>query len=439
VRPAPAGLDVPPGDPQLRAVAFAALAVGCILAMPVHLLLAERAGPSLPTLPFALGFLAVFVAGTRLLRRFRGAANAAAIAAAVCGLAALLAGGVNRNFLILRLLAAVPVAAGAIWLAFRDWRYPLHGEIGWGAFAIGVEAVLGTAAGLSAWRIPLAVMIPAFFAASLASRAVTIWHDPEADPTDARAWMNRIPVAFAAYVVCVVALAAAALRGGIFQRLGSIFLPVASVIITLLLLAVELVFSPIVWLVSRFHVNTQGWQRLLQSLGDGSATTSRFPPSHGALGGTLFRILGFVLFSLLIWAIFRALRRVRAPEVPASTRTGRSPVASVTLQDEAPPTGRRPSLPADQVRRWYVEALLALERRHVHKDPSLTPAEFAREVGRTLPELRDDLDPLTRAYEDVRYGNVQLGDVTLRELRAHHRALIATLRRPPDRGEPVAT
>ena len=59
-------------------------------------------------------------------------------------------------------------------------------------------------------------------------------------------------------------------------------------------------------------------------------------------------------------------------------------------------------------------------------------------MGRTLPEVREHLDPLTRAYEDVRYGSLLVDDVTIRELRAHHRALLASLRRPPERGESAA-
>lgn len=422
---------------QLRAVAFAALAAGCILAMPAHLTLNGQGGASLPLVPFALGFLGLFVGGTRLLYRFRGAAGAAAIAAIVCVLVTLFVGGANLTSLVPRVLAGIAVAVAAIWLAFRDWRHPLHGEIAWGALAIGAEAVVASAAGLNEWQVPLAVMIPAFFAASLSSRAVTVWHDFEADPADAQEWMGWIPRAFAAYVIGVVVLAAAALRGGIFQWLGSIVVPIASLVLTVVLLVVEVVLSPIVWLVSSLHVNTDAWERYLHNLGGTSDPTARFQTPGGPVGGTVFRILGFVLFALLIWGIYRALRRVRAPEVSPSIPTGRAPARSVPLPREEPRASRRRTLPADQVRRWYAEALLALERRQIHRDPSLTPAEFAREVGRTRPELRDDLDPLTRAYEDVRYGNLTLGGVTLRELRAHHRALITTLRRPAPPIEPA--
>ena len=428
-------------DARTRAVTFAAVAGGCLLAMPVSLLFSHGSVTPWSAFAFALGFLAVFCAGTTLLYRFRDAAYAAVIAGTVCAVAAVLVGGTHLGIAFARLGAAALIAIGAIWLAFRDWRYPVYGEIGWGALAIGMEVVIGSAAGLKGWQVPLGLLIPTFFAAAFASRTVTVWHEPEADPAEARTWIERIPVAFVAYVVAVTAIAAAALRGGIVQWLGSIVLPVASVVLTVVLLILEAILSPIVWLISHFHVDAEAWEQRLRSVGGGGDTTTRFQP-HGAVAGTISRVVGFVLISIVVWAVFRTLRRIRPPEVPPPSRPAPVRVMSAALPAEAPATpGRRRTLPEDQVRRWYAEALLALERRHLHKDPSLTPAEFAREVGATRPDLRDDLDPLTRAYEDVRYGSLALGGVTLRELRAHHRALIATLKRSPeqDQGEPEAT
>jgi hypothetical protein len=280
-----------------------------------------------------------------------------------------------------------------------------------------------------------------FFAASLGSRAVTIWNDPDPDRADARQWLGRIPVGLAVSLAGVLGLAAVASQGGILQRLGAIVAPLVSVMLTVVLFALQLVLRPIVWLISRFQVNTDAWQQTLRDLGRGTQPTSRLEPSHGALGAAISRILGFVVFSVLGWGLYRALRGLRAHEIPASAPTDRAPVARAKLPDEVvPPTGwGRRSLPADRVRRWYAQALLALEQHELPKDPSLTPGEFARDVGRALPEVREHLDPLTRAYEDVRYGSLRVDDVTIREIRAHHRALLAGLRRPPDRGEPAAT
>ena len=438
MRPAQAMLAVPPDDAQLRAAAFAALAEACVLAMPAHLVLTQRVDAALPATLFALGFLVAFVAGTTFLCRFRGAENATAIAGAVSLLVAMSVGGANLNGLIFRVLMAALVAFRAVSLGFRDWRDPLEGQIGWGALAMGAEAALG--AGFAEWRIPLSMMIPVFFAASLGSRAVTIWHDPEADPADARHWLGRFPVASAAYLTGVLGLAAAALLAGILERVGSIVAPLVSAILTVILFVLQQVLRLIFWLISRFPVDTEAWQRSLRNLGRRTQAASRLEPSHGVLGTSISRILGFVLFSLLAWGLYRALRRLRAPELTTSTQTERAPAVRAPLPDEVvPPRGlRRRALPADRVRRWYAEALLALEGLELRKDPSLTPAEFAREVARTLPELREHLEPLTRAYEDVRYGSLRVDDVTIHELRAHQRALLAALRRP-GRGEPATS
>lgn len=431
MRPARDAIESPPAA-ELQAVALAALAEACVLAFPVHLVLAQGAHAGPPEGPFTLGFLAVFVAGATTLRRFRGTANATAIAGAVAVLAVLAIGGADLNVLILRVLVAAVVAFRAASLGFRDWLDPLAAEIGWGALAMGAEAALGSGAGFAEWRIPLAIMVPLFFTASLGSRAVTIWHEPEADPADARHWSGRIRIGFAAYVACVLGLAAAALRGGIIEWLGSIVAPVASLILTVVLFALQVVLSPITWLTSRFQVDTNAWQRFLQTLRRGTQATPRLEPSHGAVWGSISRILGFLLFSLLVVGLYRALRRFRAPEVEASTRAVAAPIASAPIPEDRVPSGDpwRRRLPTDRVRRWYAEALLALERHELRKDPSLTPAEFAREVGLTLPELREHLDPLTRAYEDVRYGSLRVDDVTINELHEHHRALLASLRRP---------
>jgi hypothetical protein len=425
-----AALAGPPDGAQLRAAALAALAEGCILAMPAHLVLSRTVFTALPATPFALGSVAVFVAGTALMCRFRGAPNVSVIAGAVSVLAALAAGGIHLMALVFSILVAGLVAFRGATLAFRDWRDPLHGEIAWGALAIGAEAALGAGAGIAEWRIPLAAMIPVFFAASLWSRAITVWHEADADPVDARPWLGRIRGVVAAYVVGVLVVAAAALQGGVFERLGSVLAPFAAVIRTVVGFVLQLVLRPIFWLLSRFQVSTEAWQRFLGSVRRGRQGTSRLPASPEAFGGSISRILGFVLFCLLAWGLTRALRAMRRPVVTSSTGSETTPVVRAPLLGTVVPRTdwRHRSLPADRVRRWYAQALLELERRGLRKDPSLTPAEFAREVGRTLPELGAHLDPLTRAYEEVRYGNLRADDETIRDLHAHHRSLLAGLR-----------
>jgi hypothetical protein len=407
--------------------------------MPAHLVLSETVFTAVPAMPFALGFMAVFVGGTTLMCRFRAATNVTVIAGAASVISAVAVGGAQLTVLIFSLLVGGLATVRATSLAFRDWRDPLQGEIGWGSLAVGAEAAL--AAGIAEWRIPLATLIPVFFAASIGSRAITVWHDDEADPVDARRWLSGLPGVFAAYVVAVLVVATAALRGGVFERLGSVLAPFAAVIRIVVGFVLQLVLRPIFWLLSRFQVSTEAWQRFLGNMRSGRPGASRLPAAPEAVGGSISRILGFVLFCLLAWGFARALRRLRRPAVEPSTRSGSSPVVLAPLSGEVvPPTDwRHRSLPANRVRRWYARVLLALARQGLRKDPSLTPAEFAREVSRALPELGAHLDPLTRAYEDVRYGNQRADDETIRELRVHHRLLLAGLRRLPRRGGPAGT
>jgi hypothetical protein len=433
-----AALVGPTDGSQLRATALAALAEACILAMPAHLVLSVTVDETLPATPFALGFVAVFVAATTLMCRFRSTTNLSVIVGAVSLLAAVAAGGVHLTVLIFGVLVAGLVTFRAASLGFRDWRDPLLGEIGWGALAIGAEAAL--AAGIADWRVPLATMIPVFFAASLGSRAVTVWHDAEADPVDARHWLSRIPGAFAAYIAGALLVAAAALGGGVFERLGTVLAPLAAVVRIVVGFVLQLVLRPLFWLLSRFQVSTEAWERFLGRVRSGAPGTSRLPASPEPIGGSISRILGFVLVCLLAWGMTRALRRLRRPALTFSMSEPAPVVRSPLMDEMVRPNDRRyRSLPADRVRRWYAQALLALARQGFRKDPSLTPAEFAREVGRALPELGTHLDPLTRAYEDVRYGNLRADNETIRELRAHHRQLLAGLRRPPHRGRPASS
>jgi hypothetical protein len=150
----------------------------------------------------------------------------------------------------------------------------------------------------------------------------------------------------------------------------------------------------------------------------------------------LGRVLGLVLFVLVVWSVVRLIRRIRPEKRGAEPR--RSPAGVVeaglplpTPEDPRPRTITRRVPPADRVRRWYAEILVALARRGVEKEPALTPGEFAAEVTGIYPECGDSLRAVTRAYEDVRYGSARLDRDTLRALDGHHRSVLAAIRRRP--------
>jgi hypothetical protein len=90
--------------------------------------------------------------------------------------------------------------------------------------------------------------------------------------------------------------------------------------------------------------------------------------------------------------------------------------------------GFRRELPEVLVRRWYAEVLLLLERRGLAKPAHLTPAEFVPVVARAFPSVRPSFEDLTRAYEDVRYGEREITRDRLARLKDRRPILMETLR-----------
>src|SRR5207342_2937716 len=89
---------------------------------------------------------------------------------------------------------------------------------------------------------------------------------------------------------------------------------------------------------------------------------------HAGPPGIWQRMLGFLVFAALGYAVFRAIRHFRPPagaepepRVPGTqTEAALPPVAGL------PPRPRfRREPPADTVRRWYAETLWALRRREI--------------------------------------------------------------------------
>lgn len=80
------------------------------------------------------------------------------------------------------------------------------------------------------------------------------------------------------------------------------------------------------------------------------------------------------------------------------------------------------------MRRRYAEVLLALRRRGLAKDPWATPAEFVPVVAHAFPGCSDAFLELTRAYQDVRYGNLRVDSERLRLLDRGQERILAALR-----------
>ncbi|HXJ62798.1 MAG TPA: DUF4129 domain-containing protein, partial [Actinomycetota bacterium] len=91
----------------------------------------------------------------------------------------------------------------------------------------------------------------------------------------------------------------------------------------------------------------------------------------------------------------------------------------------------RHELPEDTVRRLYAEALEELEERGRPRPVAQTPGEFLRTVRADLPEASAGFGVLTRAYEDVRYGRIELQPSTIESLEAEFQVLRRLIRAAP--------
>jgi hypothetical protein len=161
---------------------------------------------------------------------------------------------------------------------------------------------------------------------------------------------------------------------------------------------------------------------------------------HGAPGhaGTVQRLLGLAVLVAVAWFLVRAIRRRQGPPGEADARPDAGDddvrVAPVTPPERRWGRGAGPrphELPADTVRRWYAELLLALRDLGLAKPDEQTPAEFLTVASAAYPQCRTGMEELTRAYEDVRYGSATLSRSALATLRTSRDQLVAALRRAP--------
>jgi len=413
----------------------AAVAEAAVFCLPVFTLVSGGVRTPVPIALFMPLFLAAFAGTVALATRYRSSTMVApivAVAAIVAGV--LLAhGAVQRE--VFTVLVFLLVGLRAVGLGFRDWREPVAGTFLFGALALAIESVVGAGASQD-WGPPLTVLMPAFFVGSLVSRAVSVWMTDDAEElrTDEREDGLRRAVSDTIWVpVAMVVAVGLGLRDGVLDHLGSFLAPVGNALVALLVFMFEQLARPIFWLVDKLGIDPEGARRVLERAQRRAAHEGSLAADRVGQPSLLGRMLGLALFVLAVWGVIRFMRRL-TPESVESDLPAASPAASVTsgtlAEPPAPPrrvSRREP--PADRVRRWYGEVLMALARRGVDKDPALTPAEFTPAVAEAYPESAVDFDALTRAYEDVRYGSAHLDRAVLRELDGHRRNILAALRR----------
>ncbi len=262
----------PDSEPrELRACALAALAEAGVVALPVHLIVSESGGAEVSAGWLVPLFALAYVLGAVVVCRFRRSSNIVTAAAIVTALLGVAAGQGALNRTVFTVAIAMAVAFRVVTLGIRDWRTPLHAEIGWFAVALGVEAVIvsGPEPG---WRPLLVVIVPLFFVAALASRASTVWtgggvHD--LDDGVRRAWIRRALVAVVALVGVMAAAVALSVRGGLFDRVGEALTPLADRFASFVGWALGQAARPFFWLVDRLGIDPEAVREFFERLREG--------------------------------------------------------------------------------------------------------------------------------------------------------------------------
>ena len=419
-----------PGARELRACGLAAIAESGVLVLPVWLLLTETRGLEIGVVALAVPFMTIYVGAVLLACRFRASRHLplAAIVLAVLAGAWLGRGDLNRS--VFAVVVCLLVALRAITLALRDWRLPIHAEFGWFALALGIEVMVSVGANPE-WRGPLVVIVPLFFAAALASRAVTVWTTSGSSELDERvraSWIRRAGLATGLLVGTMAAAVVFSVRGGVFDRVGAWISPVADAFASLLAWTLSQVVRPIFWLVDQLGIDPNRVREFFEDLRENAARAAQ--EAGTSEGPTVWqRILGFVAFAAIGYAVFRVIRRFRPQGGGAEPERAVPGSATMSaLEDEPPVEPRvRRELPADAVRRWYAETLDALRTREVVKESWQTPAEFVPTVAAAFPACERPFAELTRAYQDVRYGGLRLPGDRLERLKAGQETLVSAM------------
>ncbi len=424
----------------MAAAALAGVGEGAVLCLPVHTAITGGGSHAASFVVFVPVFLMVYATAVALMSRHRDAPLTGVLIAGIAiGAGALLEGNGLRidGFSVVTLLL---LGMRAMSLAYRDWSEPIGTAFLVGGLAMGAEAMIGSSPSWT-WGPPLVALVPIFFMASLGSRAVTVWTTGDAGetPTEERTASLRGALVATGWIpVAMVAAVGLGVRDGALDLVGSLLAPIGNALASALVFAFSHLARPVFWLVDQLGIDPEGVRRLFARLQTGANRAGEEAQQRIGQPSLLGRLIGLALFVTIVWAAIRVMRGLRSRST-ASPALGQArstaEVASAPLVEPAAPPTRRSSRepPADRVRRWYAETLGALERRGLPKEPSLTPAEFVPEVISAYPDSATSFRALTRAYEDVRYGRLNLDRSALRRLDGDHRSLMSAIRRQPPR------
>ena len=428
---------------------LAALAESGVIFLPLQETVREVTGAHTGPLVEVWAFVPMFVLAVWLTTVWRRSAWSTYLLIAAATLVAVLQAfvwahgtpGRMAGVLTLSLLIALRVAT----LAGRDWREPIAASLGIGAMAALIEVAIAPGA-TPPWPALIGPVVVTFFVASLASRAASVRLEETGARTRAGSELRapgsviRLAVpCVAAFLVVLALMSAGGGSHGVFHWVGLLILGAFAA----LLIAVAWVLSPIAlvlgWVGNWLNLDLFSWLRSRFERFPGFANIDRNVKGHASTMEQMLEVITFVFVVwLLLWMI-RRRRRVRVGPI-GRPRPGSDVVAlAAEVNAEAPRRrfGIRRELPEVTVRRFYAEALLALERRDVRKPDHLTPAEFVPMVGAAFPAVRPSFENLTRAYEDVRYGDRDITSERVARLRDRRSRMLETFRSAPRADAPA--
>ena len=331
-------------------------------------------------------------------------------------------------------LICLLVSFRLVTLALRDWRLPIHAEVGWFALALGFEVMVAAGA-TDEWRGPLLLFVPLFFVAALASRASTVWTSGGAGELDERvraAWIRRALIATGALVGAMAAAVVLSVEGGVFDRIGVWLTPAANAVATFLAWLLSQAARPVFFLVDLLGIDPDRVRELLDSLRDSAAGRAVEPAPRGpardlAADARVPGVRGDRVRGVPGDPALPAARRRRAgasrPGDPdrggardrgESRRPGRGSVAS------CPPTPCAAGTPRRSSRSGGCDIV---------REPWQTPTEFAPVVAEAVPACANEFERLTHAYEDVRYGSLRIDRTAIGRLEAGQQRIMSAIGR----------
>ncbi len=446
----PAALPASAADARSAVpAALAAIAEGGLIYLVVQEIVREMDDASSGPIVSYVAFIAVFAGGAAVatvLRRRPWIPSALGGLWVTAGLLQATAfGRPGPGAMAVTVVLSLAVAVRAVGLALRDWRDPvglsfLLGSVG----ALALIAIGGGVAGV--WHSMLPIVVLVFFVGSLASRAASVRLEdiPDAgaaartgvEGPERDTWGRATALVLAVATALLTALVLTAGRGGLLQRGIEGLFGLLATALGWILLALSPVIAPILWLLERLHLNLRNF---LFSTGFRLAH-GRAPP-RGAHGASVIGIVvATAVVAALILLLVQTIRRQRLMLMRYALREG-TPAQLAALRGArglvfGPGLFRRRELPEQTVRRLYAEALVALEARGIERPSAETPAEFVARVTTAFPDAAASIDALTHAYEDVRYGSLDVTAGTADRLRRQQPGLLGIIRQAPRADEP---